>query len=98
MVPLKKGDGTSRAGSAERPDRDEMLAAAVLVAVAMCPKVVGQGAQMAGGRPPLAVEQELCAIGDVFGKLSMIKADPSCTAGCAQGTGVCPADWFPGAQ
>ena len=75
-----------------------LAAAAVLVAVTMCPKVVGQGAQMVGGRPPLEVEQELCAIGDVFGKLSMIKAEPACTAGCAQGTGVCPLDWYPGAQ
>ena len=53
---------------------------------------------MAGGRPPRQVERDLCEIGDVFGKLSMIKSNSACTAGCAQGTGVCPADWYPSAK
>ena len=73
---------------------------ALLVGVlaALCPAALAQGAQMAGGRPPRQVERDLCEIGDVFGKLSMIKTEPACTAGCAQGTGVCPLDWYPGAQ
>eukprot|EP01045_Picozoa_sp_COSAG04_P059513 COSAG04_NODE_29547_length_268_cov_0.680473_1_plen_79_part_01 len=47
--------------------RDEMSAAALalLVAVlaALCPAALPQGAQMDGGRPPSAVEQQLCHIG-----------------------------------
>ena len=70
----------------------------VAVAAALCPAALSQGAQMAGGRPPRQVERDLCEIGDVFGKLSMIKSNSACTAGCAQGTGVCPADWYPSAK
>ena len=57
----------------------------------------GQGAQMAGGRPPSDVERRLCDIGTVFAKLMEIKGNPQCTAGCAQGSGDCPEDWYPGA-
>ena len=74
------------------------LALLVAVLAALCPAALPQSAQMAGGRPPRQVEHDLCEIGDVFGKLSMIKSNSACTAGCAQGTGVCPAEWFPGAQ
>ena len=74
------------------------LALLVAVLAALCPAALPQGAQMDGGRPPSAVEQALCHIGDVFGKLSMIKTEPACTAGCVQGTGVCPPDWYPSAQ
>ena len=56
-----------------------------------------QGAQMAGGRPPRAVEAELCTIVDVFSKLTGIKTNLDCQAGCAAGTGACPADWYPSA-
>ena len=56
-----------------------------------------QGAQMAGGRPPRAVEAELCTIVDVFSKLTGIKTNLDCQAGCAGGTGACPADWYPSA-
>jgi hypothetical protein len=37
-----------------------------------------------------------CAITIVFGQLMQIKGDPNCQAGCADGTGACPADWYPG--
>ena len=56
-----------------------------------------QGAQMAGGRPPRAVEAELCTIADVFSKLTGIKTNLDCQAGCAAGTGACPPDWYPSA-
>jgi len=56
-----------------------------------------QGAQMAGGRPPRAVQAELCTIVDVFSKLTGIKTNLDCQAGCAGGTGACPADWYPSA-
>ena len=56
-----------------------------------------QGAQMAGGRPPRAVEAELCTIVDVFSKLTGIKTNLDCQAGCAGGTGACPPDWYPSA-
>ena len=44
--------------------------------------------------PSLA--QELCDIGTVFAKLMEIKSNPDCTAGCAGGSGQCPAQWYPG--
>ena len=49
--------------------------------------------------PQLAttVTHELCDIASVFSQLSAIKTNPDCTAGCAQGSGQCPADWYPGA-
>ena len=56
-----------------------------------------QGAQMAGGRPPRAVEAELCTIVDVFSKLTGIKTNLDRQAGCAGGTGACPPDWYPSA-
>ena len=56
-----------------------------------------QGAQMAGGRPPRAVEAELCTIADVFSKLTGIKTNLDCQAGCAAGTGACPPNWYPSA-
>ena len=58
-------------------------------------RVGAQSAQMDGGRPPVEVEQALCDIGAVFAKLSMIKNNADCVAGCAHGTGACPADWYP---
>jgi hypothetical protein len=54
--------------------------------------------QMAGGRPPRAVVAQLCTIGDVFAKITTVKGDANCQAGCAQGTGVCPQNWYPGAN
>ena len=57
-----------------------------------------QGAQMVGGAPPKAVEMALCDIGTVFGKLLDIKSNDQCKAGCAQGSGVCPEDWYPSAS
>ena len=57
-----------------------------------------QLAEMTGGRPPRAVVAQLCTIGDVFGKITTVKGDPNCQAGCAQGTGVCPQNWYPGAD
>ena len=56
-----------------------------------------QGAQMAGGRPPRAVEAELCTITDVFSKPTGIKTNLDCQAGCAAGTGACPPNWYPSA-
>ena len=50
---------------------------------------------MVGGRPPQGVSAELCTIADVFSKMSTIKNDPDCRAGCAGGTGICPDDWYP---
>ena len=57
-----------------------------------------QGAQMVGGAPPKEVEMALCDIGTVFAKLSEIKSNAHCTAGCAGGTGNCgdPSQWYPG--
>ena len=57
-----------------------------------------QGAQMVGGAPPKEVEMALCDIGTVFIKLTEIKANPDCTAGCAGGTGECGdiGQWYPG--
>jgi hypothetical protein len=40
---------------------------------------------------------ELCDIGGMFAGLSQIKLDADCQAGCAGGSGVCPADWLPSA-
>ena len=57
-----------------------------------------QSAAQIGGRPPKAVETELCTIADVFGEMAQITTDPDCQAGCAGGTGVCPASWFPGSE
>ena len=69
-----------------------LLLAALVIDVAL-----GQGAQMVGGRPPTTVTHQLCDIASVFSQLSAIKTNPDCTAGCAQGSGQCPADWYPGA-
>ena len=55
-----------------------------------------QGAQMVGGAPPKDVEMALCDIGTVYLKLTEIKSNPDCTAGCAGGTGECPPSWYPG--
>ena len=55
-----------------------------------------QAAQMIGGRPPHEVEVELCTIVDVFGKLTEVKDNEDCRAGCARGTGGCPEEWYPG--
>jgi len=55
-----------------------------------------QSAQMVGGAPPTEVEMALCDIATVFATLTEIKANPDCTAGCAGGTGECPASWYPG--
>ena len=53
---------------------------------------------MVGGAPPKEVEMALCDIGTVFAKLSEIKSNAHCTAGCAGGTGECgdPSQWYPG--
>ena len=76
--------------------RPSMFAWSVLCVLAtLLFRVGGQSAQMDGGRPPVDVEQRLCDIGAVFAKLSMIKNNADCIAGCAHGTGACPADWYP---
>ena len=56
-----------------------------------------QAAAQVGARPPKAVVTAMCSIGDMFGKLTQIKTDADCMAGCAGGTGACPAEWYPGA-
>ena len=68
-----------------------------VLSATMLDMAIGQGAQMVGGRPPTTVTHELCDIASVFSQLSAIKTNPDCTAGCAQGSGQCPADWYPGA-
>ena len=65
---------------------------------AAAPMARGQAANMAGGRPPHEVETTRCNIGTVFGKLLDIKSNDECKAGCAQGSGVCPEDWYPAAS
>lgn len=52
-------------------------------------------AQMAGGEPPAVVERELCDISSVFSHLMAIQTNPSCRAGCAGGSGICPDQWYP---
>ena len=74
------------------------LLVVLLFFAAVIPVVRGQAANMAGGRPPHEVEHELCDIGTVFGKLLDIKSNDQCKAGCAQGSGVCPEDWYPSAS
>ena len=49
---------------------------------------------MIGGRPPRSVEVEECTISDVFSKLSDVKNNLDCQAGCEQGTGACPENWY----
>jgi hypothetical protein len=56
-----------------------------------------QAAHMIGGRPPRSVEVEECTISDVFSKLSDVKNNLDCQAGCEQGTGACPENWYPSA-
>ena len=60
------------------------------------PRAAGQGAQMIGGAPPEDVVTELCNIADLFGHLTDITTNADCTAGCAGGSGQCPAQWYPG--
>ncbi len=72
------------------------LARLFLLAIIVVDAALGQGAQMVGGRPPNSVERQLCEISTVFAKLTEIKNNPECTAGCAGGE--CPPDWYPGAQ
>ena len=55
-----------------------------------------QAASMVGGRPPRGVELDLCSLQDVFADLQEIKQNADCMSGCAGGSGVCPADWYPG--
>ena len=79
--------------------RVSMFTVRIFVLVAtMLDMAIGQGAQMVGGRPPGAVEQRLCDISTVFAKLMEIKNNPDCTAGCDQGSGECPEDWYPGSK
>ena len=75
----------------------KLLIHLLLLAALIIDAALGQGAQMVGGRPPTTVTHELCDIASVFSQLSAIKTNPDCTAGCAQGSGQCPADWYPGA-
>ena len=75
----------------------KLLIHLLLIAALIIDAALGQGAQMVGGRPPTSVTHELCDIASVFSQLSAIKTNPDCTAGCAQGSGQCPADWYPGA-
>ena len=74
----------------------KLLIHLLLLAALIIDAALGQGAQMVGGRPPTTVTHELCDIASVFSQLSAIKTNPDCTAGCAQGSGQCPADWYPG--
>ena len=73
----------------------KLLIHLLLLAALIIDAALGQGAQMVGGRPPTTVTHELCDIASVFSQLSAIKTNPDCTAGCAQGSGQCPADWYP---
>ena len=75
----------------------KLLIHLLLLAALIIDAALGQSAQMVGGRPPTTVTHELCDIASVFSQLSAIKTNPDCTAGCAQGSGQCPADWYPGA-
>ena len=75
----------------------KLLIHLLLLAALIIDAALGQGAQMVGGRPPTTVMHELCDIASVFSQLSAIKTNPDCAAGCAQGSGQCPADWYPGA-
>jgi len=75
----------------------KLLLHLLLLAALIIDAALGQSAQMVGGRPPTTVTHELCDIASVFSQLSAIKTNPDCTAGCAQGSGQCPADWYPGA-
>ena len=75
----------------------KLLIHLLLLAALIIDAALGQSAQMVGGRPPTTVTHELCDIASVFSQLSAIKTNPDCTAGCAQGLGQCPADWYPGA-
>ena len=75
----------------------KLLIHLLLLAALIIDAALGQSAQMVGGRPPTTVMHELCDIASVFSQLSAIKTNPDCTAGCAQGSGQCPADWYPGA-
>ena len=74
----------------------KLLIHLLLLAALIIDATLGQGgAQMVGGRPPTTVTHELCDIASVFSQLSAIKTNPDCTAGCAQGSGQCPAEWYP---
>ena len=55
--------------------------------------VSAQAAAQIGGAPPKAVQQELCTIADVFGKLQDITTNADCRSGCSQGE--CPPGWMP---
>jgi hypothetical protein len=66
-----------------------LRAAAFVFAVAPC------AAQTTPGTPPLSSgAAQLCSINSLFTRLTAIKADTHCRAGC-QG-GQCPPDWYPG--
>ena len=43
----------------------------------------GGAASMVGGRPPAEVTTAVCSIGSVFTKLTSIKENEDCRAGCA---------------
>lgn len=61
---------------------------------------VGDGAwQVAAMRVKhrLLQQTQLCDIGGMFAGLSEIKLDADCQAGCAGGSGLCPAEWLPSA-
>lgn len=72
-----------------------MLGFAAVVACVL-PFLDGASAQAAaqiGGRPPKAVQTELCTIADVFSKLQGITTNEACRSGCSGG--VCPSAWMP---
>ena len=37
-----------------------------------------------------------CAISSMFTDLTLVTTSENCRAGCAEGTGVCPDEWYPG--
>ena len=48
--------------------------------------------------PRLAESQDACSISAVFSRLTEIKSDANCMAGCAGGSGECPPAWYPSGE
>ena len=77
-----------------------MMMTAGVPLVSGTPPVGGSAWQAAARRGKhrlLQTQTQLCDIGAMFAGLSEIKLDADCQAGCAGGSGLCPADWLPSA-
>ena len=46
----------------------------------------------------MAQSQDACSISAVFSRLTEIKSDEQCMAGCAGGSGECPPAWYPSGE